>query len=271
MGICMATKVAPGGEDSEDRRADEIDIREFADGDKMLILMKENHEMIKTIFNKFDANDSSKINSAELRTFLKVIFLKQSKWDEGTYHQKLDRIIDRAFVTDEKKAIPEFLGVFEFSMWLQTAMVARFMELRPEEGRRLPRKKFEKYLRALAGKGQGKDMSFQELQIALRYLEEYTDPELSVSRFVHVSLHLMREHMSGIRTKANTDAAKFKKRVSKRQLKAGKQMSSQNGDPFNGSWMAHLVAFDVSDKAWKRSRQRVTQERKFYRIKSKKR
>jgi len=201
MGICMATKVAPGGEDSEDRRADEIDIREFADGDKMLILMKENHEMIKTIFNKFDANDSSKINSAELRTFLKVIFLKQSKWDEGTYHQKLDRIIDRAFVTDEKKAIPEFLGVFEFSMWLQTAMVARFMELRPEEGRRLPRKKFEKYLRALAGKGQGKDMSFQELQIALRYLEEYTDPELSVSRFVHVSLHLMREHMSGIRTK----------------------------------------------------------------------
>mmetsp|Transcript_10180 Transcript_10180/g.20213 ORF Transcript_10180/g.20213 Transcript_10180/m.20213 type:complete len:273 (-) Transcript_10180:336-1154(-) len=250
-----------------DRVADEIDVREFKDGDKMLIMMEENHDLIKKIYKKFDSTGNNTMSSAELRVFVMMIVPKHSKETAGEHHAKIDRCIDRAFqeCKQKRKEERDLLGVYEFSMWLQTALVARFISLDPKDGRRISKKRFEGFLRSLAGKSQGKEFSFQELQSALKYIDENADIDISLSRFVHICLHLMREHMSGQFHKGNSNAARLKRKQSPRNAK----IVPKKKEEFNGSWMAHLVGFEVSHRKWAAARERVSEERKWYKEKKK--
>ena len=76
----------------------------------MLILLKENHELIKSIFKSFDTNGSNKMSSSEvqialsdimdlaatsylqLRGFSKLICPKTYKMKDEAYHRLLDKV-----------------------------------------------------------------------------------------------------------------------------------------------------------------------------------
>lgn len=259
---CAAGTAVP---EPHEREADLIDVREFAEGDKMLYLMADNHEMIKDMFKQFDGNNSKKLSSPELRGFVKTIVPRQYKNNAEEHNKLIDKHVEKAFSKDDHgKIISHHVDIFAFSYWLQTALVARFLSLKPEGGRRLTIKQMERFLRALTGKDQGTAMSFQELQFAMQFIEKNADNDISVSRFVHICLQLMRMHMNGVFDAGNKLKSKMKGRRGGNRTPEAKY----NDKNFEGSWIAHIVNFNVSERAWNSAAARVKMaavEKKFYR------